>query len=66
MRDRRQRVDDLPDTLRMVEPEALAELDRDAADREEAGRRVVAPRARREARRRATSPSAYSIASTAS
>ena len=41
--DRRQRVEDLPDPLRMVEPEGLAELDRHAADREEPGRRVVAP-----------------------
>ena len=46
---RRKSVDDLSDALRMDEPEALAELDPDAAHREEAGRGVVAAGGIREA-----------------
>ena len=41
--DRRERVGQLPDPLGVVEPEPVAELDPDAADGEEPGRRVVAP-----------------------
>ena len=47
--DRRDRVCQLSDPFGVVEPQPVAELDPDAADGEEAGRRVVAPGPLREA-----------------